>query len=347
MLDDRKISFQIAGNEGNDTKFSTKQRVNFLYIQGGELATTIPTKQSYSQAIKNANSFILLNSVEDSTYNVEPQVGLIGLTNAVGGAQYSYYKREVIDETTSPVTVGPLMPVKVATTAMYFVDYNISNGRKYQYVVYPSATSAELGEQWANATIPLDRPSIPVFWDCWSLSELIPVDISNQDIPSIKKEYSIDYKNIWLFKYNLEGAEQTQNITKSAIQTLGQYDRISHGRKNAISSSVSCLLGSEIIPYTGQGYVERLRFGQKLTSNERADMLYAWRKMVYSKNPKLLKDRKGQSWIVQILNGSNTPKENIGKIPDTITFAWTEVASLDGVIVTGEQPDTDSKTCNI
>ena len=49
----------------------------------------------------------------------------------------------------------------------HFKDYNVSNGRKYRYVIYPGQADNEVQKLTAN---------VPVNWDYWSLTELTPVD---------------------------------------------------------------------------------------------------------------------------------------------------------------------------
>ena len=86
------------------------------------------------------------------------------------------------------------------------------------------------------------------------------------------------------------------------------------------------------------GYVERLPFCERLTSNESIDMLNAWRKVCHSGNPKLLKDNKGQKFLVQIISSSNTPSLSTGQvIPDKIDFSWVEIGSADNIVVTGSR----------
>ena len=117
--------------------------------------------------------------------------------------------------------------------------------------------------------------------------------------------------------------------------------------RNSETGSVSCLLGSEIISGKRQegsnelkGYQERLRSARELSGtttsgNNAIDMLKAWREFVQSKNPKLLKDVKGQSWIVQIVSSQNTPMAHVQGQPDTISFSWTQIGDTDNIIITG------------
>ena len=227
-------------------------------------------------------------------------------------------------------------PVAIGTTQTTVYDFNVTAGREYQYIAYSA-------EGNPTAIQKLAQP-IKVDWDCWSLTELTPVRIDTAS-PAIKKAYVANPTNVWLFKYDVESGDQAQNISKTEQKTLGQFPRFAHGRQNNISSSVSCYLGSEIInlgclteeekiPYA-QGYLERLPWKSHLTTNQKVMMLQEWRKVVASKNPKLIKDRKGQAFIVQITNGSNKPTDNIGYQPDKINFSWTQIASLDDTIITG------------
>ena len=113
---------------------------------------------------------------------------------------------------------------------------------------------------------------------------------------------------------------------------------------------MSALLGSEIKPGTVTkdvatietqpgGYRERLRSritGTRKSSNDSIDLLNAWREIAYSKNPKLLKDVKGQSWIVQITSNQNTPKSQVDGRPDTISFSWVQSDDPKGMVLTGD-----------
>ena len=98
------------------------------------------------------------------------------------------------------------------------------------------------------------------------------------------------------------------------------------------------MYGSEIIPYGYSRYIERKPEARNrpLSTNEKTALLKQWQKLVSSKNPKLLKDIKGQSWIVQIFSSSNRAKNFYYNQPDTITFQWKQIADPSNVIIYGE-----------
>ena len=260
---------------------------------------------------------------------------------------YSIYKKEDVEGITyySPVAIN--IRVDAAEDKAVVRDFNVATGHKYKYVVYAAVSTDGGSVSTAQSTAAKElSETISPDWDCWSLTELVPTTITTES-PAIKKAYTADTRNVWLFKYDVESGDQTQNISKTEQKTLGQFPRFAHGRQNNISSSVSCYLGSEIInlgclpenekiPYA-QGYVERLPWKANLTTNQKVAMLQEWRKIVASKNPKLIKDRKGQAFIVQVTSGSNKPTDNIGYQPDKINFSWTQIASLDDTIITGNK----------
>lgn len=263
---------------------------------------------------------------------------------------------------------GEWEPVIVQSGIGMLYDFNITNGRNYQYILYPSDTYViddndqpeKLYQIFANASSQYrvwkpdsvyassqgrmiqggvstsNQTGCPVStsWDEWSICELEPMEY-DENIAIINNAYTVNTDQIWLFKYSLETGNQTQNITRNDVQTLGQYPKIGFGKSNYISGDVTALLGSEIIPYSKQGYIERLGKSRlsPLSTNEKAKMLEQWRKFVSSKNPKLLKDIKGQSWIVQIIGGSNSPKNLYYQQPDTITFQWKQVADTKNVLI--------------
>ena len=114
---------------------------------------------------------------------------------------------------------GDWSPVAININNSNIVDYNISNGRKYKYIIYPTAiTGQDWYEQYANEDNDnLNGTIIETNWDCWSLTELVPVKATSL-IPGIKKYYQVPTDGVWLFKYGVETGEQVQNFIRSEQQ---------------------------------------------------------------------------------------------------------------------------------
>ena len=243
------------------------------------------------------------------------------------------------------------------------LDFNVKSGYSYQYVIFPGDYStlmlnvphiyANTGKTekgtsvydenngWKPFSSQLSKPVRSVL-QYWSIVNLIPVQ-ENSRVGTDIDTYIADTDNVWMFKYQVENGSLTQNISKNELSTLGQYPKIGIGRKNFLSGSVSCYLGSEIIPLSRVGYIERTPAARKvpLSTNEKAFMVEKWRELVATGTPKLLRDTKGQSWIVQIMDGTTTTNETISTKPDTINFSWRQIADTNDIIIYAHQNQTD------
>lgn len=356
-----KVRFTI--NKSRDGSTLKSNKVDFFYGYGEyqlnsdpPTPESVPTEKSYTQT----DTYIGLISEErplliGMNYTEAPEINGQTIGPAVGVSKgetttfqnVTVYKREIWEGGGESIS----HPVAIQSTASAFADYNVANNRLYEYTVYPEFAEEE------GATM---QESVSTHWQDWSLTELHPVS-------GKKDQYTASNSDVWIFKYNVEPSEQTQNISKTQQDNLTAYPKFSHGLKNNISSSVTALLGSEMAPYdflttrreyvketdslgnetwswqtvrvpgyADGGYTERLPFSPRLTSNQKIDMLNAWRSVAYSGNPKLIKDRKGQKFLVQITGSSNTTQDTWSKQPDTITFSWVEIGSLDGVTITSK-----------
>lgn len=246
-----------------------------------------------------------------------------------------------------------------ASSAINLLDFNVKSGYSYQYVIFPGDYStsmlrvpyiyANTGESkkgtsiyeqnngWRPFSSNLSKPVRSVL-QYWSIVNLVPVHEDSQ-IGTDIGTYIADTDNVWMFKYQVENGSLTQNISKNELSTLGQYPKIGVGRKNFLSGSVSCYLGSEIIPLSKMGYIERTPASKKIpfSTNEKAYMVEKWRELVSTGTPKLLRDTKGQSWIVQIMDGTTTTNESISIKPDMINFSWRQIADTNDVIIYARQ----------
>lgn len=322
----KKMTIYLSPSNGFGTSDLTVQHkdqtVRYVNIFDGDKIPAELTKlpMDYGAADKS-KAVVLLNYEKSADPNIAEQEGY----STVRGSDtltLDVFKQEIdrIPKEGEP-DAEALTSFEIVAQGLqqyHFKDYNVSNGRKYRYVIYPGQADNEVQKLTAN---------VPVNWDYWSLTELTPVDGS-------WKSFTASSDNVWLFNLNVETGEQAQNIARNEQQTLSTYSRFSQGKMNYVSGSVSCLLGRDVIPaYLAKsadeaGYQEKLWNDRVLSSNQKVDMLLAWRKFVFSSNPKLLKDRFGQSFIVTLTQSSNKPIDNVRRQPNTISFSWTEVASL-------------------
>lgn len=336
MASGMKITVSPSDTSGNI--FRKGQEIDFINIMSDFTInpnTSVPKEVNYDVST-DINYVVLLDY---HPYKSEGDNRVY--TNEQGFAPIYYSANQTYDLFRREVTVrkddrGNLVADRNLTnleligsdlTAFYFKDYKIANDRTYQYVFYPASGSDRVIRE---------EVVLPVKWNSWSITELHPADSSG-------KKFYVSPEDVWLFKFNVETGEQNQNITRQENVTLGQYPRYYEGRQNYISGTVSCLLGSEMVSaaYLAENgfdmrdgmYREYRIFDTHPTSNQKVDMLKAWREFVKSKNPKLLKDRKGQIFIVAVTQSSNKPYDNIRNQPDVINFSWTQTKSVDDVMI--------------
>lgn len=130
-----------------------------------------------------------------------------------------------------------------------------------------------------------------------------------------------DYTNsTWRYRQGVDYANPSQwgwEEVRGNMKNLGGYVE-SLGRR---SNSEAYQSASDI------GFVG-------LTSNQSVDMLDKWKEVCYSGNPKLLKDEKGQGFIVQIFDTSNTTNTTWERRPETISFSWVQIADIKDINVT-------------
>ena len=123
--------------------------------------------------------------------------------------------------------------------------------------------------------------------------------------------YSIDENNIWQFDLQMQNGGITQNLNKTTYNTFGKYARTNKSNNNYASGSLSCLFGevSNFVYY------------------EDADKLEKWSEFINNGNMKLLKDIKGNAWIIDIIESNVKPDDNFLEIPSTLSFSWVQLNS--------------------
>lgn len=221
----------------------------------------------------------------------------VGMIGNLEGYVYTIYREDL--------TTGAVMDYvgTVTNGDLTMTDYNIANHHQYQYLIF-----VETAEYICT---PQETDPVNTCWDSWSLIGLKETDNEN--------EFIVDSNNIWKLNFSLESGEQTQNIERVEYKNLTRYPKISQGRANYITSTISCLLGD--VSKEGK-YIEDY------------SLLTKWREFINSSQLKLLKDRKGNRYIVQTMSSTNTTKDATVEQMNVISFGWTEVKSVENVTMT-------------
>ena len=127
----------------------------------------------------------------------------------------------------------------------------------------------------------------------------------------------------WTLKYNLEQNESNINLGVTQYDTMGRYSNASYGKKKFETSSISCLLGDVV----QDGYTEH-------DGENNINKLLKWKDFITNGNLKLLKDYKGNMFIVNTVETPNYKIDtNSHNQMTTISFNWAEAKNIDDVII--------------
>jgi hypothetical protein len=208
-----------------------------------------------------------------------------GLTSPITG--WVVYRQKV-----GETTLHKVAETDIATTAI--IDYNVGNQTSYIYIVFP-VTAVELG-------LSMTSPSITTCWWDWSVTELVDTDVDGVYEPG----------EIWTFDYNLESADQGQNLDQTIYPTYSQFPKSSVGLQNYKTIGFSCLLGN---------------VGSTAKYADTIAMKDSWDALVARGKPVLLKDRKGNVYYGLLQNPSSRFDDKIGTQPTRITISFTELGN--------------------
>ena len=299
------------------------------------------------------NTTVLLNSfgqtIDASYFSPE---------DVIGGATFFVYKK-------TPTQKYYQYVCTLSDGAFSFYDYNIVNNQYYHYLVSTELQTSTVPEyivyQNTEYNEETGEKDLVFHKACWDDFTICTIEETTQE--GIYQKTG----DMWSFKYNLEGEELSHNISVSAMDTLGRYSKISAWTKNYDSSSITVLLGDmkEYKQYSNktsqEGGTVPVTFAPNKLSQEfdikaqvyqytekddianpyslEIEKLKKWKEFCSDGELKLLRDRKGNAWIVQILEG---PVNSINTYSNyqqtTVSFSWQEVEDINkaSIVLVGE-----------
>lgn len=195
---------------------------------------------------------------------------------------------------------------KIPSTQNIILDYNVLNNTEYQYTIFAET------ENYLSA--PLQSPDyVTTEWWNWSIVGMLPSDIDSL--------YYADNSNVWLFDSNLSSGSIEQNIDSFTFDNFTKYPKISTGIKNYISSDINALLSNVDIE-TG-GYIDTV------------EMQKNFRDFIVDGNLKLLRDRKGNAWVVQTTASNMQYMDETSGQMTKVGFSFTQIDDYKNVNVIG------------
>lgn len=317
-----------------------------LVVKTNKGATIVKTETATLLTTENFEPELFDASAEFDADNSNVKISISG--ESVSG-RVVVRRREVFYDASNGTDYKYITDFDLGDSGATIRDYAVLNGRTYEYQIWSYEKSGNFNP-YTNVVVKVGSPGWTMF--------------STKVGPDGK--YIVDNKDVWRFRYNASGGEHTVNMSRSQQDTLGRFQRIYTGKQNYVSGQVSSLIGREFIPAyltvakrpeissggdiywentdgtrRAGGYIESLgRFAngiitpqslgfRNLTSNEAVDMIDKFNEFCRSDDIKVLKNEKGQGFVVQIVNNSYTNEDNMSEIPTTVNFSWVQIGSLD------------------
>ena len=200
-------------------------------------------------------------------------------------------------------TLRFLARVPASQYALY--DFNAVNNAEYQYILF-----AETAE-YISAPLQQDEYTVTSWWN-WSLTKLTKSETND-------KIYYADSKNVWLFDTEVQSSALQQNLEKATIENFTQFPKISTGKKNYLTGSMSAFLSNP----------HNTRYEDTI------EQYNAFIDFIADENPKLLKDRKGNGWIVDTTSNQMQYNDVTAEQITTVNFDFVQLDDLDNLNIIG------------
>ena len=187
----------------------------------------------------------------------------------------------------------------------FIMDYSVGNQTGYQYYIFPLTQNTIVS--------PIISDTITTDWWNWSL-----VDIEES---TTKDLFYVNTDNIWNFELNIESGAMTQNLDKQTYVGFSQFPKVSTGNRDYYTGSLSCLIGK----ITNNVYIDTI------------DTQENFRKFIKNGKQKLLKDRKGNAFLVDTTGNSFDVTDTLSEQVVAISFDWIQIGTIDDISIIEEK----------
>lgn len=210
-----------------------------------------------------------------------------GITNTAVGYTFSVYKENKTDNDDTLEFVA-----KLSDGSLSIIDHNVQNHMEYVYHVYKE------DENYTSSDV-LSNNVTTCWWD-WTITGFYLDDDG---------VYRVDPQNIWRFSLNIDSGDVSETMSKTVYDNLTKYPKISSGTMNYNQGSLTCIAGNI----------------QNDLYTEAIGIIRQWNFFCSGSELKLLKDRKGNRWIVDITSSSTKTADESVEQYTTVSFNWAEI----------------------
>ena len=193
-----------------------------------------------------------------------------------------------------------------------FVDCTIPNKGDFRYMVVPYEPNRVISTDIYNAV----------------LTDEFTNDFDGYTVTAITDTgWDADGKPLFLrgdtFKFvaDVETGTITQNLDKTLHVGYGEYSSLTSTKTEYLSGSLSGLLGTVQCP--DNKYVDTI------------DRVKKWRKFISQDCQFILRTRKGDVWVVNVVDNPTTEYTNdMVDNPTKFSFSWAECCNIDEILIT-------------
>lgn len=210
-----------------------------------------------------------------------------GITDTAVGYTFSVYKENKTDNDDTLEFVA-----KLSDGSLSIIDHNVQNHMEYVYHVYKE------DENYTSSDV-LSNNVTTCWWD-WTITGFYLDDDG---------VYRVDPQNIWRFSLNIDSGDVSETMSKTVYDNLTKYPKISSGTMNYNQGSLTCIAGNI----------------QNDLYTETIGIIRQWNFFCSGSELKLLKDRKGNRWIVDITSSSTKTADESVEQYTTVSFNWVEI----------------------
>lgn len=238
------------------------------------------------------------NTLLLATFDKDINAGnIVSLTDNV--LYWQIYRKKPDETTLSYIT-------KIPVYQYNFSDFNVLNNGEYQYTIFAET------ENYISAPLTQVGYSKVSWWN-WSLVGLVDTDTDGL--------YYADNDNIWLFDTMLTSNALDQNIDKYIMENFTQFPKISSGKKNYLSGSLTAYL-SNVNMETGK-YSDTVEQYNKFVD------------FIAQPTVKLLRDRKGNGWVVSTTGNNMQYIDESAEQITKVSFEFVQLNDINHINVVG------------
>lgn len=188
----------------------------------------------------------------------------------------------------------------VPSTQTSIIDYNVKNNTNYRYQVFAETPS------FLSQPLITSNYAIPNWWN-WSLIGLETTNTENF--------YYVDTDNVWLFDTELTSDALSQNVDRNTFENFTQFPKITINAKNYITGGITAYISNT----DNNGYSDTVKMEDDFDA------------FINNGEIKLLRDRKGNGWIVETTSNEFTTIDKSTEQIIQISFKFTQIGNSNNI----------------